>query len=161
MHKLDKYISSLVVDKERDIIRSTRSNYYHFNGNILRISDHIGINSSGDISIIKTKDDNQYVVHNHKTGDITVISYNDAKKLVKSFGMLSNLYKGANTPNFTIEKETFVNMENKINILKKRMKGEVTSGVTIMGIPEERFSKGQISTIKTFIAQMGYNVKKK
>lgn len=160
MHKLDKYVTSLIEDKENNIIRSARSSYYNFNGNILRVSDHIGINSSGHLSIIKTKNENQYVVHNHKTGDVSVLNYEDAKKLVKSFDIMGPLFKGPDESTFSIAKETFDKMENQIAILKKRMKGEVKEGEdTVFGIPQERFTKGQISTIMSFVKQLGYKKK--
>lgn len=161
MHKLDKYITSLVEDKQNNIIRSARSSYYNFNGNVLRVSDHIGQNSSGNISIIKTNNINQYVVHNHKTGDIKVLNYEDTKKLAKSFDVISPLFKGVEDANFNIAKETLSHMENQLSVLRKRMKGETTSGQTILGIPKERFTKGQITTIQSFIKQIAFCQEKK
>ena len=54
------------------------SRYYHFNQGkfILRISDHIGKTSDGNVSFII--DPNGYLLHNHITDHISILPYKKA-----------------------------------------------------------------------------------
>ena len=89
MDKIHKY-----AEKYCDEVKiSTKGNsyYYHFNGGkfILRISDHIGRNSDGKVSIIIDK--NGYLFHNHNTGAIYIETYENLKTFIKSISVLSNI----------------------------------------------------------------------
>ena len=53
---------------------------------MVRVSDHIGLNSSGNMNIIVTS--NQYLVWNKTTGDIDSVSYEDIKVLLKHINVL-------------------------------------------------------------------------
>ena len=75
MTKLQRYAASLVKNKDSDIIqsKSTNSAYYNFNGNRVRISDHLPAEHNADVygmalSIISTPDDNIFVVQTECTG---------------------------------------------------------------------------------------------
>lgn len=89
MDKIHKY-----AEKYCDEVKiSTQGNsyYYHFNGGkfILRISDHVGRNSDGKVSIIIDK--NGYLFHNHNTGAIYIETYENLKTFIKSISVLSNI----------------------------------------------------------------------
>lgn len=85
MHKLDKYIRRYT----QDFVESNRSRYYKFAGQILRVSDHIGSNSSGSLSIIILDDD--YVLHNHTTGNIAIMTYKETLGFIKSLSLCSSI----------------------------------------------------------------------
>ena len=85
MHKLDKYIRRYT----QKYVESSRSNYYQFGHQILRVSDHIGTGSSGTYSIIILP--NIYLLHMHKSGNIRSISYKEALMFIKSLYLCSSL----------------------------------------------------------------------
>ena len=85
-HKIHKYIMRFCDSH----IVSEKSIYYTFGTQTLRVSDHIGKNSSGDLSIIIDKKNN-YVLHSHKNNNIIVINYDDIKTLIKGLTINSLL----------------------------------------------------------------------
>ena len=50
--KLERYITKIAEEYGATIEKSPRSRYFKFNDRVLRLSNHIGKNSSGAISII-------------------------------------------------------------------------------------------------------------
>lgn len=81
-----KYCDGKIVDAQ-----TSESKYYHFNSGkfILRISDHVGRNSSGNVSIIIDK--NGYMLHNHSTGAIQIITWEEIKKFIRALATLSGI----------------------------------------------------------------------
>lgn len=81
-----KYCDGKIVDAQ-----TSESKYYHFNSGkfILRISNHIGKNSSGNVSIIIDK--NGYMLHNHPTGSIQIITWEEIKKFIRALATLSGI----------------------------------------------------------------------
>lgn len=81
-----KYCDGKIVDS-----KNSESKYYHFNSGkfILRISNHIGKNSSGNVSIIIDK--NGYMLHNHPTGSIQIITWEEIKTFIKALATLSGI----------------------------------------------------------------------
>lgn len=146
MHKLDKYATSLIEDKDKNIIRSTRSNYYNFGGHILRISDHIGANSSGALSIVKTQNPDIYVIHRHVDGNIRIATYKETKNVLKGFTLLAPVLLQDSTA-FELEGE-----EMRTTLMKACEKNGGNPN-TILGIPKTAFTKGQLKTIQIFVNQ--------
>lgn len=89
MDKLHKYAQSYCEEVKKSPCGN--SYYYHFNRSkfILRISDHIGKNSDGKLSIII--DEKGYLLHNHTTGSIYIESYENIKELIKSLATLNRI----------------------------------------------------------------------
>ena len=114
MDKVDKYLKKFATNVEK----STRSRYYHLPTGIVRVSDHIGRNSTATISIIITKD-GDYILHRHTTGEIRNITYINLKKLVKSMGEYGDLF--ANDVNNNIIVELKAEIKTK-NILLEELK---------------------------------------
>ena len=85
--KLDKYIKKYC----DNIVVSENSIYYNFGGHILRVSNHVGKNSDGTVSIIIDKKNN-YILHDHKFNTISVITYEDAKTIVKSISIYNSIF---------------------------------------------------------------------
>lgn len=81
-----KHCDGKIVDS-----KNSESKYYHFNSGkfILRISNHIGKNSSGSVSIIIDK--NGYMLHNHSTGSIQIITWEEIKTFIKALDTLSGI----------------------------------------------------------------------
>ena len=69
MHKLDKYCRRFT----NDFVESDRSRYYNINNHILRISDHIGMSSSGLFSIVIKG--NQYILHHPNSDNLSSSFY--------------------------------------------------------------------------------------
>ena len=91
MDKVHKYAEKYC--DEVKISSQGNSHYYHFNGGkfVLRISDHIGRNSDGKISIIIDKE-NGYLLHNHNTGAVYIETYENIKEIIKSLSTLSKVH---------------------------------------------------------------------
>ena len=110
MDKIHKY-AERYADK---VITSTNGNsrYYHFNGGkfILRISDHIGRNSDGKVSIIIDK--NGYLMHNHNTGSVHIETYENIKKFIKSLSTLSKV-----NVQFDLSRSEIGELKNEVNAL--------------------------------------------
>lgn len=81
-----KYCDGKIVEAQ-----TSESKYYHFNSGkfILRISNHIGKNSDGNVSIIIDK--NGYMLHNHSTGSIQIITWEEIKKFIRALATLSGI----------------------------------------------------------------------
>lgn len=100
--KIDKFISRRC-DK---VIKTKKSNYYKFGDHVLRVSNHIGANSSGSFSIIVDKKDN-YMLHSHTSGIITTISYDQVKDFIKGMAIHEDLsIKSSQNENNWAIKET-------------------------------------------------------
>ena len=87
INKIDKYLKKFATNIEY----SVKSRYYTLPTGVIRVSDHIGRNSNAIISIIIT-DKNEYILHKHSSGELSNISYNDLKKLVKSLAKYGSLF---------------------------------------------------------------------
>ena len=127
--KIEKYLTSLVKKHNGNMLETKYSRYFSLNGRVIRVSDHIGKNSSGVISIIITED-NDYLLHTHSTNKIRTISYSDLKKLCKSFDFLSTMWCDLATDQFKFaiddaplsreKKEYYI---KQIQTLDSRLKG--------------------------------------
>lgn len=116
MDKLHKYAQKYC---DGEIIISTLGNsyYYHFNNGkfILRISDHIGRNSDGKVSIIIDK--NGYMLHNHSTGAVYIETYENIKAFIKSLSVMSAMNVKFDTTN----KSEIGELKNEVDTLKQKM----------------------------------------
>lgn len=144
--RLQKYAATRVKDAKKDVIwaQNTNSAYFNFNGSTLRISDHLPLaekaNTAGvTMSIIMTPNKDQYVLQQHSTGLLSVVNYEKAKEIVRSFQALSDIFKYPVTP-FKLEKE-FV---ESITASDKSM---------ILGMPSDQFTKKQLLAIKAIVNQ--------
>lgn len=130
--KLDKYLISLCKKHNHNYVQTKSSSYYDFNGRVIRVSDHIGKNSSGSIHFIIT--DNTYLLYYNGTQKIRVMNYKEVKEFCRSFLFLSPMLSDLcnNTTQFEIEKEKekansndakMINeLNQKVNALKNEKK---------------------------------------
>lgn len=100
IQKVNNYISKRC-DK---VIKSKNSNYYKFGNQILRVSNHVGTQSSGTFSIIVDKKDN-YMLHSHRTGMITTLSYDQVKDFIKGIAIHEDLAMNGDAAGWAV-KET-------------------------------------------------------
>lgn len=127
--KIEKYLISLTNKYNGNFLETKYSRYFSFNGRVIRVSDHIGKNSSGVISIIITED-GDYMLHIHSTNKIRNISYNDLKKFCKSWSFMSTMWCDLATDQFKFamddaplsreKKEYYI---KQIQTLDSRLKG--------------------------------------
>lgn len=135
MHKLDKYCRRFT----NNFVESNRSRYYNINNHILRISDHIGMSSSGLFSIVIKG--NQYILHHPNSGSVEILNYEGVKAFVKVFAMfpmgqmsmLSQWQMNKNETTTTINAEEIKFKSRTVSI--------------------KSFTKGQQKTIEQFLRQ--------
>lgn len=148
MDKLHKYAQKYC---DGEIVISTLGNsyYYHFNNGkfILRISDHIGKNSDGKVSIIIDK--NGYMLHNHSTGSVYIETYENIKAFIKSLSVMSAMNVKFDTTN----KSEIGELKNEINKLNQQnesyIKRNQKLGETNTRLNNENVSfKSQIKSLK-------------
>ena len=102
----------------------SNSRYYHFNQGkfILRISDHIGKTSDGNVSFII--DPNGYLLHNHITDHISILPYKKACKIIKALATLSEINASMNISSnkeFNDLKSKYGNIEQQLKTIKKEL----------------------------------------
>lgn len=136
--KLEKFILRFT----DDVIQSTRSAYFRFKGYIVRVSDHIGTNSSGSFSIIPVGNDN-YIIHKHTTGALKLQKYAEIKEFIKHVAEYSELMASTPIPTWELAKnEAIVTLENEVN------------PNFIMGINKGAFSPGQLKAVEVIVNQV-------
>lgn len=112
--KLDKYLKSLCKKYNGNFIGledGKTSAYYSINGRVIRVSDHIGKNSSGNIHFIIT-DDGDYLMYYNNTNKVRVVNYNQAKDFCRSFFLLSPMLTELQTNQFKFEYDAIINKNN-------------------------------------------------
>lgn len=127
--KLDKYLVSLCKKHKGNYVHTKSSSYYDFNGRVIRVSDHIGKNSSGSIHFIVT--DNNYLLYYCNTQKIRVMDYKCVKDFCRSFIFISPMLAdltNSDQPKFEIEKEknnpNNTKTINELNTKIARLKNE-------------------------------------
>lgn len=134
MEKVIKYIKYLGGEL---ISENERSHYFLLKKKIIRVSDHIGLNSSGNMNVIVTP--SGYLIWNRSTGDIDIINYEDLKTLIRHINVL---------PSVNVESE-------KIDLLLKNISNTPNGdNGTILGYKKEQFSEKQIKQIESYITQL-------
>lgn len=88
MNKIDKYLRRFAYKIETS--ESKQSRYYIIGDLIIRVSDHIGKNSSGNISIIIDREN--YILYVPSTNKVSLISYEDCKTLIKGIVLHASLF---------------------------------------------------------------------
>lgn len=138
MHKLDKYCRRFT----DDFIESTRSRYYKINNHVLRISDHIGMSSSGLFSIIIKG--NQFILHHPNSGSVEILNYEGVKAFVKIFAKFP-------MGNMAMLSQWQVNKnEQLINSVKE------DTIKTIFGIEAHHYTKGEKKLINECVTHAKY-----
>ena len=161
--KLEKYAKLLAKKYNGDFIECEKSRYFSFNGRVVRISDHIGRNSSGNFSFILTTTKDTYILHSHSTGNVSVVNYKQAKNILNSLIHLFGLSEVLNNNTFVFEKEKekeniemvaqLQSLREENKKLRTRVKG-MTSNSTkdyVLGFHKNLFTDGQQHQIKLMV----------
>jgi hypothetical protein len=166
LSKIEKYAKKLADKGGYEIIESERSRYFNVNSRVLRISDHIGSNSSGNLSIIipeiSNGDDDFLILHTHNSGSVCVITFEQAKDMVKMFFFMSSFVTACiqNAQSFETEKNEIKSIINENETLRdenkrlKKIEEEYLNSInsdtttTILGVPISAFSDGQLRTVQ-------------
>ena len=141
--KIEKYLDRLIKKHNGLLIESERSRYYSVKGRVLRVSDHVGKTSDGNLSIIfDSSDQGHYIVHGHTSGNISVLNYEQVKEFVRSFIRTSYLFtdisQTASGSVRTIEPNSDEIKEAAFNLFRAT------------------FTKNQLIQIKSWLTQGGH-----
>ena len=139
--KVERFITKVADEYGATIEKSNRSRYFKFNGRVLRLSNHVGKNSSGAISIIvpygTSNENEQFILHVHSTGNIQTVTLQQLKEFVHTFALISDFLEP---------------MVNSVTLAHVQVNAPQPSN-TILGIPSNQFSEAQLNQIKLFIQQ--------
>ena len=152
MDKLNKYLHSIIAKHNGVVIYSKRSTYYHLCGRIIRVSDHIGKTSDGSISIIYDGacSDN-FIVHAHASGMVSIVNYENLKNIIKSFAILPALI-GITSQASNINKQV-INQNKTKEETKEETKTVEINKNTIFGIEKSKFTGKQITSLNNMMQQ--------
>ena len=124
MNKIDKYLRRFAYKIETSETKESR--YYTIGDLIVRVSNHIGKNSSGNISIII--DRNNYVLYVPSTNKVSLNSYEECKTLIRGIVLHASLFLvGDSTYQKSLVKENeelklqISNLKQRINIQERQL----------------------------------------
>lgn len=123
LDKLDKYLISLCKKHKGNYMHSKNSSYYEINGRVIRVSDHIGKNSSGLIHFILS--DDNYLLYYATTQKLRVMDYESVKAFCKSVAFLSPMLNELSSNTFVFEMDKDKNID-KLNSTIRNLKKEKT-----------------------------------
>lgn len=143
--KLERYVTKIADEYGATIEKSPRSRYFKFNDRVLRLSNHIGKNSSGAISIIvpygTTSKDDVFILHVHSTGNIQTLNMQQVKEFIRTFAVVSDFL------------EPLINSSSVAYVQQQQTTNKTHDNNTILGYPTSYFTEGQINQIRLFIQQ--------
>lgn len=140
--KIEKYLDRLIKKHNGLLVESENSRYYSVKGRVLRISDHVGKNSDGNLSIIfDSSDQGHYIVHGHTSGNISVLNYEQVKEFVRSFIRTSYLF----TDISRVASENVRTTEPNSDEIK----------VAAANLFRAAFTKNQLTQVKSWLTQSG------
>ena len=136
------------------VVESTRSRYYTINHRVIRISDHTAINSDGDVSIIMdSHDSTHFIIHAVKTGEISVLTYDEVKQLLRAIKLLPAVLYIANTKEECVPKVDLEEFDDKEAIIKQAVYNSAIQKL-VCGVPLHKFKTGTQSIIKSSIEKL-------
>ncbi len=155
--KIEKYIYSLLDKYNGEVIESYKSRYFKVDDKILRVSDHIGSNSSGCISIIvpRPSQQSQYIIHSHSTGSVAIMDYDDVKEMVRVFFKMSSFLtsiNGFHSDGFEATKEEVNKLAAENKMLKEKYDKlelvKASKNNKLFGVDITKLSQKQLETLK-------------
>ena len=98
-NKIERYIERYCRKMITKKVYSQRSTYYHFGNKCIRVSDHVALNSNGHLSIIlDCHDESHFIVHAIITGEVSVVTYEELKEIIRCMRLLPSIVHIANIP---------------------------------------------------------------
>lgn len=166
--KIEKYLDTLA-KKYGSCTMSAglRSRYYSIDNKVLRISDHIGAHNDAHMSIIVPSfrsTDQQYIVHAHNCGQVSIVPYDKAKELVRSFFYLSSVFgeviinREGTIGDDKEEKTNVDELMKKLHKLEDYRNKAISKEKMILGLPMDSFQKGQLETILNIVNKIKKNL---
>lgn len=108
-----------------------RSHYYQLGDKIIRVSDHIGMNSEGCFHIIVKP--NGYLIHHPETGTISICGYRQVQEFIRSLEFIP-------VGRFKPQKLIIGNPDS--------------DGSNVLGVPMQAFTEGQLNGIKLMVRKV-------
>lgn len=140
--KIEKYLDRLIKKHNGLLVESENSRYYSVKGRVLRISDHVGKNSDGNLSIIfDSSDQGHYIVHGHTSGNVSVLNYEQVKEFVRSFIRTSYLF-------------TDISRVASENVRTTEPNSDEIKAVAA-NVFRAAFTKNQLTQVKSWLTQNG------
>ena len=155
--KLEKWIERYLKAELIGCSNGGESRYYKFNTRVLRISNHVSVNNAHLSIILDSCNDETYLVHAVKTGEVSVLTYKETKELIKAIRLLpatiniaNNTEKDCNLPeihqNIDASGEIYLNCGKKNPPLRVNVKNAF-----VLGIPISKFTAGRQQTIASLV----------
>lgn len=157
MNKIDKYLRRFAYKIETSETKESR--YYTIGDLIVRVSNHIGKNSSGNISIII--DRSNYILYVPSTNKVSLISYEECKILIKGIVLHASLFLTGDVSyqrNLIKENEELKfqikGLKQRMETLEKQLEKKAVSEEKSTSIQEikttlQNLTKGQKKRIKS------------
>lgn len=140
--KIEKYLDRLIKKHNGLLVESENSRYYSVKGRVLRISDHVGKNSDGNLSIIfDSSDQGHYIIHGHTSGNVSVLNYEQVKEFVRSFIRTSYLF-------------TDISRVASENVRTTEPNSDEIKAIAA-NVFRAAFTKNQLTQVKSWLTQNG------
>ena len=166
LDKIERYVELLAKKYDNcELSFGLKSRYYTIGNKILRISDHVSSASDAYLSIIvpSFSTGGNYVLHAHNGGQISVVDYEKAKEIVRSFFYLSSIFvttiedRSENISDkgeIANERHNAGKLIKELTDLEKYKKKSDSRTKTVLGVPIGMFTKGQLKSIQSFVNQV-------
>ena len=152
--KLERWLTRYAKAKKIGCNKSKKSTYYTMNHRILRVSNHVGLHSDGDLSIVQDSHDSEhFLVHAVKTGEISVLTYEEVKTLIKGISLLPAVMHLANMKDETLVDCDNTKTEDKTGLIQSAIK-ESAHKMLVCGIPLHKFKPGAQDIIKNMVKKI-------
>lgn len=126
---VDKYISRFADAKGQS--EDGRSHYYQLGSKVIRVSDHIGMNSDGCFHIIVKP--NGYLIHHPATGTVNICGYRQVQEFIRSLEFIP------------------VDRSKPQNLI---IGDPNTDESHVLGVPMQAFTEGQLRGIKLMVQKV-------
>lgn len=126
---VDKYISRFADVKGQSA--DGRSHYYQVGDKVIRVSDHIGMNSDGCFHIIVKP--NGYLIHHPETGTINICGYRQVQEFIRSLEFIP---------------------VGRFKPQKLIIGNPVLDESRVLGVPMQAFTEGQLKGIRLMVQKV-------
>lgn len=155
--KLERWLTQYAKAKKIGYNESKRSTYYTMNHRILRVSDHVALHSDGDLSIVQDSHDTEhFLVHAVKTGEISVLTYEEVKTLIKGISLLPAIMHLANAKDETLVNCDNIEPEDRAKLIQSTIK-ESARDMLVCGVPLHKFKPGAQIVIRNTVKKLKEN----
>lgn len=152
--KLERWLTQYAKAKKIGCNKSKNSTYYTMNHRILRVSNHVALHSDGDLSIVQDSHDTEhFLVHAVKTGEISVLTYEEVKTLIKGISLLPAIMHLANAKDETLVDCDNTETEDKTKLIQDVIR-ESAHDKLVCGVPLHKFKPGAQQIIRNMVKKI-------